>query len=145
MEEGVLIIAGIFGIWYLVRRNAVSNLLFQPTTDISMSFEGSLPVARINLLVQNTSNVSLQLNSFAANVYANNTYVGNVSGFTPVMIAANSEGLIPVDVKFNPLGIVQDIIRAFQTKSFAQNIELRGSVNAEGVQVPIDLTFEFGG
>lgn len=140
--SGALLIigAGVAAYFYL-RARAAGRLLFFPGNVQGMAFEGATPVAYLDFIVQNTSNADIVLNSVAGNAYANGYLVGNISQFQPQVIRGNSEIRFPVSVRFMLIGIVNDIITAFQTGSFHQDIQIEGTANAEGIPVRLDLKF----
>lgn len=73
--------------------------------------------------------------------------IGNVSGFIPQTVPGNTEGSILVKLRLFPVGLVTDIVRAFQYKNFKQDISIVGGVNVAGVpsvRVPVDLKFPVG-
>jgi len=141
-ETLLLIGAGVLGLYFWKQKEAAGHLIFFPGNITGMQFVNSTPVVSLTLQVQNTSNVDLHLNSIAGNVLANGQLIGNVSNFTPVIIARNSQTLLPLTAQLQPLGIVNDIIRSFQTGSFAQDISIQGQANVGGVQVDVLLNFK---
>jgi hypothetical protein len=134
-----------------MKAQAAGNLTFYPGDISNVYFEGSSPVFEVGILVQNTSANSLTLQSFAANVLSKQIdkmiIVGNLSGFNPVTIPGNSEGAILVRLRLSTIGLVNDIVRAYQTGSFKQDLIISGGVNVAGipsVRVPINLTYKIG-
>jgi hypothetical protein len=142
--DALLLIGGGVGLWFLAKYNAARRILFFPGSIQSMAFVNGSPLAYIDVLVQNTSNADLTVHSLAGTVYANGYLVGNISSFQPTSIRRNSESRFPVTIRFNLIGVVNDIIRAFQTGSFKQDFVLEGSANVEGFNVPINLKFTAG-
>lgn len=142
MPEILLIAAGILGLYFYKQKEAAGNLIFFPGNITGMDFENSMPVAYLTLQVQNTSNVDIDLNSMAGNVFANGIRIGNVSNFSAVRLSRNSQVLLPIKVQFDLIGITNDIIRAWQGGVFRQTITIEGFVNAGSVQVPINLAFK---
>lgn len=142
--EALLIVGFGVGLWLFTRYNAVSTLNFFPGSLADLGFQGTTPVGTFTLIVQNTSNVDLSVDSFAGNVYANDILIGNVSSFQRVQLLSNSLSEVPLNVRFFTIGIVNDVIRAFQTGSVKQDIVLEGSIGVSGVAVPIELTFKIG-
>lgn len=142
--------AGLVGYWLFNRYQALKSLVFSP--GIITGFEmlsgngagGLLPVVYFTVIVQNTSGSDLLVNSFAGNLYSNNTLVGNVSNFGQVRISANAATQIPVAGELRLLGIVDNLIQAFQTKNLTQNLQLVGSININGVPVPVTLDYTVG-
>jgi LEA14-like dessication related protein len=98
----------------------------------------------IELIVQNTNSSQLYVQSFAGNLFSNSYLIGNVSSFQQIMIPGNSQRIFIVNVKLQPLGVVNDIINAFQTGSFTQFLKLDASANVDGVQLPVQLEFKVG-
>lgn len=102
------------------------------------------PVAEIGIGVQNTSNQSFRVNSIAGNAYSNGSYVGNIGSFVPVEVPPNSQAVIMVKVRLQLVGIVNNIIDAFQDKHFTQDVKLTLSANVDNLQLPIDLNYKVG-
>lgn len=144
MKEALLIGGLLVGIYFYKQKQAAGNLIFFPGNITGMAFEGSTPVADLTLQIQNTSNVDIDINSLAGNVFANGIRVGNISNFSPVRVGKNSQALLPIKVQFDLLGSVNEIILSFQTGHFNQELTVEGFVNAGSVQVPIHLTFKVG-
>lgn len=133
-------------IGYSLIRSAASagQLLWYADGIQRLYFEGATPVLQIRMRVMNTGNVSYTLNAFAADVEANDTIIGNASFFNPQVIAARSQQTILVNIRLMPISIVQDLVTAFQTKNFQFKINVDGSANVNGLQVPVSLTYNVG-
>ena len=147
MEPITLLLIGLgaVAVYYMNLGRSAGNLVFYPGSLLSgFSFEDSMPVIYTEVLVQNTSNVAITIYSMAGNVSANDTLVGNLSDFTPVTINPNSEGSIPIKIRFQLLGIVSDIMNAFNTGIRSQTLNVEGSANGNGVQIPVKLTYKLG-
>jgi LEA14-like dessication related protein len=137
-------IALLGGYWLFSKARALGNLLFQPGSIMGFSMLGSTPIVSITLVVQNTSNTSLTVDSLAGNVSSNGTLIGNVSNFSPVLVPGNSQISMPVSLMLQPIGVVNDIIRSFQNSNFAQDIKLSGFANVNGFQLPVNIEFNVG-
>lgn len=142
--EALLLIGGAVGLYFYTKGRAAGRLTFYPGNVTGMAFDGPNPIATVELVVQNTSNTSLHINSLAGNVFSNNYLVGNISNFQGVVIPGNSQRSIPVNIRFMLLGIVNDIIEAFQTGNFRHDLVIEGTVNAEGLAVPLQLNYKIG-
>ncbi len=142
--------AGLVGYWLFNRYEALKSLVFSPgiVTGFDMlsgnGAGGLMPVVYFTVIVQNTSGSDLLVNSFAGNLYSNDTLVGNVSNFTQVPIRANAATQIPVAGELRLLGIVDNLIQAFQTKNLTQKMQLVGSININGIPVPVTLDYTVG-
>lgn len=126
------------------KARALGNLVFTPGSVSSMGFENGIPVADVTLLAQNTSTTGLTINSFAGNVFSNNILIGNIYNFSPVHLAGNSQTPVNVSIQFKAMGLVTDLIKAFQNNNFSQDITIDGFANVMGLQLPINLKFQFG-
>lgn len=140
----IMLIGGAIALYLYTQKSAAGHLLFFPGTVTAMDMESGGPVAYATIVIQNTSNATLTINSLAANVTSNNQLVGNVSQFNAVEIPGNSQVEMPVKITFQLLGIVNDIIRAFQTNNFKQDLQIVGYVNAGGVQADLKITYKVG-
>lgn len=123
---------------------AAGTLIFYPDRIRDFEFDGLTPVLVAGIRVQNTSNQSFTLNSLAGNVFSDNTLVGNASIFTPQTVLANSQKIFTVDIRLLPLGIVNDIIKAWQYKNFTKKIEINAMANVDNLQTEIKLNYSIG-
>jgi hypothetical protein len=136
--------AGIAVFAIFSKARALGNLVFTPGTVSAMGFTNGVPTADVTLIAQNTSTTGLTINSFAGNVFSNNILIGNIFSFAPVHISGNSQTPINVSIQFKPLGVVTDLISAWNTNNFSQDITVEGFANVLGLQLPINLRFKFG-
>lgn len=123
---------------------AASNLVFSPGKVTGVSIQGTNPILYFNVLVQNTSDTNLSLQSFAGNIFMDNQLIGNVSAFTPFVIASNSQTEFPVVGTLQGLQIINQLITAWNTNSIQKKVTVDGSINGIGFQVPVKLDFIVG-
>jgi len=142
--EVVAVLGGIVALYFLNQSKAAGSLVFYPDNITGLSFEGASPVVQASILVQNPSNTSFTFQSFAASATSDGVLVGNVSNFTPVSIGANSEGLMPIKIRLLLLSAANDVIDAIQNRNVKKKLELKGTINTNGVPVPITLNYEIG-
>jgi len=136
--------AGVIAYSLLRKSAAAGRLVFFPDKIRSLKFDGLTPVLVAGVLVQNTSNQAFALNSFAGNVFSNNILVGNVGSFAQQIFNANTEKVLLVDIRLLPLGITNDIIKAFQYKNFSFDLKIEAVANVDNLQVPINLNYSIG-
>lgn len=136
--EVVLILVGLVAINLFNKASAAGHLITFPGRITSLSFDG----VSATVLLQNTSNSDLTINSLAGNAYADSTLIGNISSFQPTMVPANGQVELPFTVRFMALNLVNEIINAIQSGSFNKPITIQGFVNGSGVQVPLDITYQ---
>lgn len=133
------------GIWAYRKYSAGVNLVFVPGNVTSASVINTNPSLQFEIIAQNTSSTDLVLNSFAGNLFANNTLVGNVNNFLQTIIPGNSSTPIALTANLLALGLVGDIIQAIQTGNFSQVLELDAKANVNGVQITIPpMKFNIG-
>lgn len=129
---------------FLSKAVSLSRINILPGGISDFKFNGTVPVATVSMIVQNAGNQSAVIRSIVGNVFADGYLIGNVSSFQPQSIAANSESNIAVNIRFGLFGIVNDLINAFQTGSYSQDIEFDAVANVDGVQIPIQFTYKVG-
>jgi LEA14-like dessication related protein len=136
--------AAALGAWYLYKLRSVGNLVFFPGSITGMRWEGMTPVMSFQVVVQNSSSMPVSIHSLAGSLYSNGLLVGNVFSVMPKELAGNSQAFVDVEVRFLLLGIVNDIISSFMNRNFVQKVKFEGFANAEGVQIPVDITLSVG-
>lgn len=136
MDDGVLIALGIAGLWLYSKAHTGTSLQFVP---LGASWSGG--ALQVDIGVQNPTNDSLQLTSLAGSVYVNGTIAGNVSDFTPRLIAANQQ--TPIELTYTPniLGTAAAIFNQFNNGGGIQ-IAVQGTANVNGIALPINLIFQ---
>lgn len=143
--EGVALGLTAFLIYGLARKaQAVGTINFVPDKVHDLKWDGLTPVLVVGFGVQNTSNQFFTVKSLAANLYCNNYYCGNISYFTPTEIKPNSQGILTVNARLSLIGVVNDIIEAWNNGDFSQEIEISGYANVDNLQVPLKFKYKIG-
>lgn len=144
-STGVLLAAGGFFLFTLLRKGAgLLTLNIFPGKIQGLTFSGVTPVLKFGLGVQNTSNQSYTLNSVAGSLYSGDVYIGNISSFVSQTVAPNSQRIIDLTAALQPLGVVNEIIRAITNKNFTKDISVKGMANVDGQQIPVLLSYKAG-
>lgn len=128
----------------LIKGKALGSINFVSGGIHSLALQGSTPILTVGVIAQNTSSQKFIVRSIAGNVTSNDFLVGYVSYFGQTEILPNSQATIYVPIVLSPLGIVQDIINAFQYADTTQQIEFKGYANVDNFQVPIDNKYKVG-
>lgn len=140
--------AGYIAYEWLRKAEGIGNLNFYPASIRKVRFEGSTPVMVLGIAVQNTSNQAFHIGGMAFNLYAvynNKQYlIGNFSSFDPQQILPRSESIIEVNVRLNPLGVVNTVINAIQTGSYSVDLVLDGTINIENNQFAYSFNYKAG-
>jgi LEA14-like dessication related protein len=141
----VLIALGVVaGLYFFNLQRAAGNLVFFPGNITGFSLNGPSPTITAELVVQNTNNISFTIQSVAASVSSNGTLIGNVSNFLPVTVPGNSQAVIPLTLVLQPIALVNNIIGIITGGSGNSQVQIKGSLNADGIQAPISLTYKIG-
>lgn len=140
----LLLPAGVIAYALLSKAKGLKNANFYPDSVHSLDMSNGTVYMNVGVLVQNTSTQKIVIRSIAGNVNANGYLVGNASNFSPYALNPNSQGVMYIQIRFGALGIVQDIVNAFQTKNFTQLLSFDGFANIDGYQVPVSLTYKIG-
>ena len=146
MESGGLlaILAGAAGLYLWNFGRAASNLQYFPGNITGFSLNGLYPVLYMDLIVQNTNNISFTINSLAGNVTSQGTIIGNVSDFTAVEIPGNAQATIPITLTLQPLTLVNEIIGILTGGSGKRDLQLDAVVNANGIQKTFSIAYKLG-
>jgi hypothetical protein len=128
----------------LTKGRALGSVNFLPGRIHSFAFDGMTPVLTVGVVAQNTSSQKFVIRSIAGSVYADGYLAGSVSYFQVSEVLPNSQSEIFVQIRFAPLGIVQDIINAFQTNDYQQEVIFKGYANVDNFQVPINNKYKVG-
>lgn len=141
-----VLLAGAAGflLYSAYKARSVANLLFFPGNVLSIGFLGANPVMTFNLQIQNTSSLPVVVNALGGNLFSNDTLVGNVYSTTPISVPANSRVYHTLEAQFLLVGIVNNLIDAWQYKNFTQKLQLQGYANVSGLQVPLELEMSIG-
>lgn len=137
----MLLIGGLVGLNYLLKGRALGNLIFTAGQIQSIDMQGATPIIRFTMTVQNTNSVGVVLQSIAGNIFTSDagklTLIGNISNFQPTPIPGNSESILLLNCRCNLVGIINDIISAFQYKNLQKNIQVQAVANIDGLQFTI--------
>jgi len=124
------------------KANASGTLNFYPDSLRNIELDGITPVATFGLVIQNPSSQRFVVKSLAGNLTANGFRIGNVSSFTPIVINANSQVVYLLTVRLSLIGVVQDIINAFNGNGVQQTVRFNAWINVDNYSVPVDMSFK---
>jgi hypothetical protein len=132
-------------LYSLLRKGeAAGNLNFFPDKVRDFKFDSLTPVFVLGIGVQNTSNQSFTIRALAGNCYSDGYYIGNLSNFIPQTIPPRSQVVINVNLRLALIGVVNQLIDAFQNRNFRREITLDGHANVDYQVVPIKQTLAIG-
>lgn len=121
--------------------SAAGTLNFYPANAKSLRFDGLTPVITIGIAIQNPSNQTYTIKSLVGNIYANGYLIGNVSSFFQMAIKPTGETVYPITVRLSLIGIVQDIIAAFNGGGIQQEVELQANANVNNFIFPVKIKY----
>jgi hypothetical protein len=137
--NSLLLVAAVIAAYYLwTSAGTLNSLQFIPK---GIAVQGS--GFSLVLGVQNPTNNAINFSSLAAALNVNGSPVGNVSSFTPVTIAANSETDITLMVIPNAFGIASGIVNLADGNEGSGNFSssLTGTANVNNAALPINIPF----
>lgn len=139
---GLVFLAGI-GL-YFYNQNRSAGFLEYIVKRVQLNWSGLSPILTVNIGIQNPSNTSFVVSGLAGTLYANGEPISNVSSFAEVSIPAKTEAVYPLDCRLSLIGVASDIVKIFSGGGIAQTLKFDGTVNANGVALPITLNFTIG-
>mgnify|MGYP001608090947 FL=1 len=94
--------------------------------------------------VQNPTGGTFTVQSAVGKVYANENYLGDLSSFTLTTVKPNQQTFFVASLRMSLIGLAQEVYNAISqglsTVSF--NLKFNGTVNVNGVPVPIALGYK---
>lgn len=137
MKATTLLLLGAlgFGIYEIEQLKTFSNnfqLIFQ-----GVDLLGVLKY-RLNFIVQNVTNATVTINSFAADVTINDNDLGNVSTFTPTTINPNSQQQFSVILQPSLLSLPGTVLSFINNPPSALAFKVIGSMNVDTLVLPVE-------
>jgi len=139
MKNGIKLLFGA-GLAYLAfkyyRKGASAKTLNIKLSTIKLN---PISQAAVMLEIINPNNADLNINSITADISINDFALSTVNYQIPATIPANSSKTFELRIKINPLESITFLIDLFKSKK-VNLINLKGTVSAEGITAPIDIT-----
>lgn len=93
----------------------------------------------LQLLVQNVSNANVKLNSMTGAITVNGNAIGNVSYFSPVTVASNSQQVVNVTLRPDLLSLPASIIALINNSGGNLHFVVDGNANIDGLVIPFTV------
>ena len=141
MDPLLLLFLGVVGVWgfdLLQKAGGAGSLNFV-ISGVQVNQSGINTALLVALNIQNPSNASYQIKSFAGNLYLNDTLTGSFSSFMPVNVSPNSETPVQITVLLQPGAVVSDIVSLFNGPQ-SLVVRMLGTANA-GLSIPFDVKY----
>lgn len=123
------------------KTQSAGTLNFYPASIKNIQMDGVTPVLTLGLAIQNPSSQTYIIKAVVGSLYANNILIGNVSSYVPKQVIATGQTIYPLNIRLSLLGIVQDILQAFQGGGVQQRLELNAYANVDDFNIPIKLNY----
>lgn len=141
----LLIAGGAYYLYTLIAKGGAAASLNYRVVKVSISFDGLTPILQLTIGVQNPTNQSFTIRSIVGDITSNDNYLANVSSFTASYIVPNAESLLQINARVSVLGLASDVYDTITGNSdIRQNIKFAGSVNVDGVVIPLKLNYAIG-
>lgn len=140
-KTSLLILGGLgLAVWYYGKLAIAGNV-------INVIFNGvhlkNLNTFTLSFMVQNVSNTIVSVNSMTADVFVNDSNIGNASYFgNPITILGNSQTPINVDFSLSLLGIPGALMDLISNLTIGKNdvkFQAKGTMNVNGILLPLDV------
>jgi LEA14-like dessication related protein len=134
---GIVLGIGLLAIYLGRKYSAGNKLQFFPS---SVSYSGK-KVSEFRLIfsmdVVNPSFTSLKVNNIFCNIYDQKNQLGRISVTTPQIIPANSTTTLNLPIQLNYGAVIYFLYEVIAKGK--KSIKVSGTINSEGIEVPIDL------
>lgn len=141
----LLIAGGVYYLYNLIAKGGAAASLNYRVAKVDVSLDGLTPLVQITIGVQNPTNQNFTIRSIVGDISSNGSYLANVSSFTAAYVAPNAESLIVINARVSLVGALTDLYDTLQGNgSIQQKIKFGGSVNVDGVVVPLNMNYTIG-
>lgn len=144
-ETGNLLTWGVIAFlgYFLLKGSAVQRLQFV-IRSADVEFTGVLqPVINLKIGIQNPTSQSFTVNNIIGVLAINGQAIANVSAFVQTVILPNAETPYYIQINPNVASLASDVINILQGNSDKSvSINLTGTVNAENVNFPLNITYQ---
>jgi len=105
--------------------------------------QGITPVLDIYIGVQNPTGGTFSIQSAVGKVYANDNYLGDLSSFTLTTVKPNQQTFFIASLRMSLVGLAQEVYNSISQglSTVTFNLKFNGTVNVNGVPVPIALSY----
>lgn len=141
-------LAAFVGFKFFAKKVAAEKLNYF-VQKVSIRFSGFTPILDIIIGMQNPTGTTLNVGSIVGELYVNDTYIANVSGFQITQIAPMGTTLFPLSARLSVAGLIgegKEIVDAILTGNtnalFNQVLRFNGNVYAEGVTMPLKFSYK---
>jgi|APGre2960657404_1045060.scaffolds.fasta_scaffold71971_2 LEA14-like dessication related protein len=100
-------------------------------------------VASVDLRVINPTKNQITINSVVCDVLFQGEAIGTVSYLKDTVIAGQSEVILRMPVKVNPVAIVSLGLTILSTKQKSLNFTVKGTASADNILFPIEIDYSY--
>ena len=151
MKPAQLIIFGalaFFGIKAFSKASAAGKLQFF-VSKVALRFSGLTPILDFILGIQNPTNETLRVGSIVGQLFINGDFCANISGYQLTDVKNYATSYFPISARLSTSGLITQVVQIVEgvidngVNSLAnQVLTFRGTVNAEGVSVPLNFNYK---
>ena len=139
----LLAVGALLALLFFSKSQAVKQLKFV-IRGADITFPSLLtPNIALTIGVQNPTSSSFLVNSIIGVLYLNGQAIANVNAFNPTTIIPGAETPFIINIDPNVISTANELLNILQGKtSYSATVELVGSVNAESVNFPLDISYQ---
>lgn len=136
LPYGILALAGYFA-WKYFRKGVAGKLLNVKVRRLNL-----FPLKSANLEVDiiNPTNSSINFDSITLDLSVNDYPISTLNYQKNTTISANGVTTIKMPIVINPLESGQFVFSLLSTKGKVRNIKIDGTINGEGIVIPVNVT-----
>ncbi len=144
-KGAILVGAGALLLFALKKTYSATALNFYPSQILSADLDNTTPIIRVRVAIQNPTTDSFIMRSFVANLYANNSLIGNTYSYFEKQIAPLATTFVDISLRLSLIGIATDLYQAIVNHTgFSQQIKLMAHVLVDKILIPATLEYKIG-
>jgi LEA14-like dessication related protein len=136
LPYGILAVAGYFA-WRYFRKGIAGRLLNVKVRKLNLF---PLKSANLEIDVINPTNSSINFDSITLDLSVNGYPISTLNYQKNTTISANGVTTIKLPIVINPLESGQFVFNLLTTKGKIKTIQVKGTINGEGIVIPVDVT-----
>lgn len=135
------ILGGLTGLYFFfTKKNAINQLRYR-LSDAKISLSGTAILLKIDLIVTNPTNTSLQFKNFVGKIYVDNTDLGTLDIPNPTLLNSKSETTVTLTSIIGASKLITNVLDVISTGKLPSKGILDGILNVGNIQMRIYEVF----
>jgi LEA14-like dessication related protein len=143
ISNTILLIVGLYGMYYITNKMMFAEKLKFEIDDIALDFSKIIPVVLLRVKAINPTRNEATINDFNADVYINDFIkIGNIKMFSEIKILPLQESFINFEIKPDYKNIINYIKNIIDNKK--GYLTIKGNVTVDSLTIPLNLKYNVG-